>query len=126
MFYEKLEANMKKIIILTAMVAVFCAPTCLFADDIIAAPNPWIPDGGRVQTGTLAGGINFMNMPSTGELDIYTLSGNLVTKKQFSNISGTLPWSGQNDAGTYVASGVYFWVVKSSAATKSGKLIVVR
>jgi len=117
---------MKKIIILTALLVVFCAPTCLFADDIIAYPNPWIPDGGRVQTGTLAGGISFKNLPSTGELDIYTLSGNMVTKKQFSNISGTLNWGGTNDAGTYVASGVYFWVVKSPVATKSGKLIVVR
>jgi len=96
------------------------------AADIIAAPNPWVPNGGRVKTGTLADGIRFKNLPSDGELDIYTISGNLVTKQQLPSGAGTMNWNGKNDDNSYVASGVYLWVVKSAQATKSGKLIIIR
>jgi hypothetical protein len=118
---------MKKTILTFALAVLLCGQGLLYgAADIIAAPNPWVPDSGRAQTGTLSGGITFRNLPADGELYIYTLSGNLVTKQQFSGGTGTLNWDGRNDGHTYVASGVYFWVVKSAEATRSGKLIVIR
>ena len=117
---------MKKNIISIAFAIVFCAQTGLYAADIIAAPNPWVPGGGKVKTGTLAGGINFINLPADGELSIYTLTGSLVTKQELTSGAGAFNWNGKNDNGVNVASGVYFWVVRSAEATKSGKLIVVR
>ena len=117
---------MRKTIFTLALVTVLCAQTGLYAADIIAAPNPWVPEGGKTKTGSLADGITFKNLPSDGELAIYTLSGNLVMRQQIASGAGTLRWNGKNDDNNYVASGVYFWVVKSPEATKSGKLIVIR
>ena len=117
-------------IITTLALIMFIAQGGLYAADIIAAPNPWVPEGGRTQTGTLAGGITFQTNPSGGDLQgtllIYTLSGDLVVKDQINSGTVSFTWDGRNDAGNYVASGVYLWVLKSDAATKSGKLIVIR
>lgn len=117
---------MKRKFITTLAIIAFCAQAGLYAADIIAAPNPWVPEGGRTATGTMAGGITFRNLPSEGEFFIYTLSGDLVTKQQLDNGSGTLNWNGKNDSNADTASGVYFWVVRSPEATKSGKLIIIR
>jgi len=117
---------MKKNILLFAFSIIFCTEYGLYAADIIAAPNPWVPEGGKPATGTLAGGINFKNLPASGMLYIYTISGNLVLKQQLSNAAGTFNWNGKNGDGSDVASGVYLWVVTSAAATRTGKLVVVR
>jgi len=117
---------MNKRILMALCAVMFITQARVIAADIIAAPNPWVPDGGRAQTGTLAGGITFKNLPAEGELFVYTLSGNLVTKQPLVSGAGTFNWSGKNDNNTYVASGVYFWVVKSADAVRSGKLIVIR
>lgn len=116
---------MKKTIIPLAAALVLCAQSLLMGADIIVAPNPWVPKGGRVATGTPEGGITFTNIPANSELFIYTVSGNLVARSQLSGLS-TAIWDGRNDNNVDVASGVYIWVLKSDEATKSGKLIIVR
>ena len=117
---------MKGHIFLLAFSVIVCAAHGLYAADIIAAPNPWVPEGGKTATGTLAGGINFKNLPAQGTIYIYTVSGNLVFKQQLSNAAGTFNWNGKNGDGADVASGVYLWVVSSASSTRTGKLIVVR
>jgi hypothetical protein len=76
--------------------------------------------------GNLTDGITFKNLPAEGEIIIYTLAGMPVTRIKFNDGTRTAKWFGKNDAGQDVASGVYFWVVKSSEGAKTGKLIVLR
>jgi len=115
---------MKKVILLLSLI--LCAQCGLYAAEIIVAPNPWVPEGGKANTGTLAGGMNFRNLPSEGALYIYTISGNLVLKQQLSDPAGNFNWNGKNGGGSDVASGVYLWVVSSPSSTRNGKLVVVR
>ena len=97
--------------------------------DVKVAPVPWVPGSGDGKTDNAAG-IKFAGVPSQGEIDIYTISGNLVWKQVNMGTASTLAspilWSGKNISGNDVASGVYLWVVKSPAKTEKGKLIVVR
>ena len=117
---------MKKNILMLAFSIIVCAEYGLCAADIIAAPNPWVPEAGKTATGTRAGGINFKNLPAECVMYIYTVSGNLVLKQQISSADGTFNWNGKNGSGSDVASGVYLWVVSSAAGTRNGKLVVVR
>lgn len=117
---------MKRNLVLFVFSVVLCAVSGLYAADIIVAPNPWVPQAGKANTGTLAGGMNFRNLPSDGNLYIYTVSGSLVLKQQLSDSAGTFNWNGKNGSGADVASGVYLWVVSSASSTRNGKLVVVR
>ncbi|MCX5781686.1 MAG: T9SS type A sorting domain-containing protein [Elusimicrobia bacterium] len=105
----------------------FLVFTSLLLADVSVAPVPWIPESGKAKTGTLAEGVTFRGVPSSGEISIYTISGNLVRKIECNNdVTVNTKWDGKNDSGQYVSSGVYLWVVKSSEKTQTGKLIVVR
>jgi hypothetical protein len=121
-----LGGAMKRNILLIMFSVILCAECALYAADIIAAPNPWVPNGGKTRTGTPAGGINFMNLPTNGSLNIYTISGNLVLKQPLISSAGAFNWNGRNGSGVDVASGVYLWVINSSEGTRTGKLIIVR
>jgi hypothetical protein len=90
-------------------------------------PNPWVPEGEKVRTGNLTTGQAFTNLPSSGEILIYTIQGELVKKIGITGaVPGTEKWYGKNDDGQDVASGVYLWVVKGPDFTKTGKLMVIR
>lgn len=104
---------------------VFLAVSVLQAQ-IIVYPCPWAPESARTAQGNIADGITFANLPAEGELLIYTLDGTLVRQAQFNDASRKYKWFGKNDDGQDVASGVYFWVVKSAEGTKTGKFIVAR
>jgi hypothetical protein len=96
------------------------------AANIIVAPVPWAPDSTKAAMGNITDGITFSNLPLEGEIFIYTLSGTLVNHFEFNDGTRKAKWFGRNDAGQAVASGVYFWVVKSGGGNKTGKLIVLR
>lgn len=105
----------------------FIAAIPLSAAGIIVAPNPWIPESQKTATGNLTDGISFINLPEQGEIFIYTISGDMVRRIQFTPSSaGTVRWLGKNDENEYVASGVYLWVMQSPDITKTGKLIIIR
>jgi len=93
---------------------------------IIVAPCPWSPESRKTAMGNLTDGITFANLPAEGEILIYTLTGTPVTRIIFNDGTYRAKWFGKNDSGQDVASGVYFWVVKSSDGTRTGKLIVIR
>ena len=101
----------------------------ILSADVIVAPVPWVPGSGDGKTDNAAG-IKFAGVQPLCEIDIYTISGNLVRK--FSNGStvstmvSPVVWDGKNASGNDAASGVYLWVVKNPAKTEKGKLIVVR
>jgi hypothetical protein len=98
------------------------------AAEIIAAPNPWL-----ALRDASTGGIGFFNLPASGELRVYTVTGDLVRKISFSStslipwagINGVM-WDGKNDNGEEAASGVYVWLLKSESLNKSGKVIIIR
>ncbi len=114
------------------LAAAFMAISTVCHADVIAYPNPWIPEDTHSLRGNLADGITFAagkGVPISGACDIsiYTISGNLVSHRAL-GASDAKKWMGKNDNdnGKYVASGVYLWVVKTAQETKTGKIVVVR
>lgn len=94
-------------------------------------PIPWRPAGGNAgggagQTGTLAGGITFKNLPSLCAIRIYTVAGSLVKEINHTSGAGDETWDVTSDGGEPLATGVYLWVVESNGSRKSGKLAVIR
>ncbi|HOW26874.1 MAG TPA: alkaline phosphatase [Elusimicrobiota bacterium] len=87
-------------------------------DRVIAYPNPFRPGLGHAR-------ITFTNLTQDATLHIYTSSGELV-KKLSADTSGQAFWTGHNDHGNRVASGVYFVLVKDGEDTKRLKLAVIR
>ncbi|MDE2292228.1 MAG: hypothetical protein KGL53_09105, partial [Elusimicrobia bacterium] len=85
-------------------------------DQVRLYPRPWKPgSGGRFDSATFNGrsGLAIDNLPSSGIIRIFTLSGQLVTELGFNGSNaGTVIWDGTNQGGRKVASGVYFAYVK--------------
>jgi len=89
-----------------------------------AFPNPFKPNSNLGHTS-----VTFTNLASSCTIKIFTLSGDLVRSIIHTDSAGSLAqevWNVKNDAGENVASGLYFWVIKSSIDTKMGKLVVIR
>ena len=108
-------------------VALFLLLLCFFsfASATTVYPNPWIPESKNGSQGTLAGGITFAELPDDGgEIDIYTIFGEIVRKLRW-DYGSTVNWDGKNDQGEYVASGVYMWTIKGTSS-KNTKIVVIR
>jgi hypothetical protein len=94
---------------------------------VYAFPVPFRPNAGdRARYGSWdpADLITFTNLPVSGSIRIYTLSGSLVRKLDI-----TAPqekWDVRNSAGEVVASGVYLWEVAVGTNRKTGKLIIIK
>ncbi|MBI5623785.1 MAG: T9SS type A sorting domain-containing protein [Elusimicrobia bacterium] len=93
-----------------------------------AFPVPWAPNSGDPLNGTLARGITFTNLPSAGEIEIYTVTGRLVKTLAIppALFPAQLNWNVKNEAGQDAASGVYLWRIRSGQSVKTGKLMVIR
>ncbi|MBI5883152.1 MAG: T9SS type A sorting domain-containing protein [Elusimicrobia bacterium] len=90
-----------------------------------AFPVPFRPSGGNpARYGTWADGIRFTNLPSTGRIRIFTISGELV--RELEVVDNPQRWDVKNQVNEVVASGVYIWEVTSGQNRKSGKLMVVK
>lgn len=97
--------------------------------DVYAYPVPFRPNAGNpARYGCFAGcapaGITFTNLPTEGTIRIYTLSGLLV--RQLDIATNPQSWDVRNSAGEVVASGVYFYEVRSGQNRKTGKLMVIK
>lgn len=115
-------ANVKKY----GIYAVVEEPKYLDIQNVRCYPVPWVPDSEKSYLGNYTEGIKFDNLPYGCTIEIYSLSGDLVHKKEFFDLSGIYNWNGKNDAGKDCASGVYIWVVKTQLQAKKGKLIIIR
>ena len=73
--------------------------------------------------------MHFKNVPAQSQLQIFTLSGDLVREINNTNGAvGTLSWDTNNGAGESVASGVYIFKATdlSSGQQSFGRLAVIR
>jgi flagellar hook assembly protein FlgD len=70
-------------------------------------------------------------VPDVGwaELEIYDLKGSRVWTKSFTNLSAgrhTVTWEGTDAAGSAVATGVYFYRLRSEGFEQTRKMILVK
>lgn len=105
------------------------------ANQTIVYPNPFIPYDGNSNTGEYGPergqGIHFatgknQGFPAGTELKIYTVSGELVTRKRVHKIS-IIQWNGRNREGVQVSSGTYVYRISTpDGSEKVGKFSVIR
>lgn len=100
-------------------------------DSVQVYPVPYKPNGanadeGRPFThGDANSGIIFANLASASEIEIYTLSGRLVSKLDSPTIAGTVRWDARNQDGRDVASGAYFAVITAPGQRSVVKKLVI-
>ena len=97
--------------------------------DVYAFPVPFRPNAGNPArygcwSGCANNGITFTNLPDTGTIRIYSISGQLV--RQMDLVSNPQNWNVRNSGGEVVASGLYLWEVVSGRNRKTGKLVVIK
>ncbi len=92
---------------------------------VYVSPVPFRPNAGDPDRyGNWTDLIKFRNLPASGRIRIYTITGALVRELP---VSGAVTqWDARNSAGQVVASGVYLWEVVSGPDRKTGKLIVIK
>ena len=104
---------------------------------IRVVPNPYIvQDQYDVVAGRNATSrVYFTNVPSAGELRIYSVSGQFLQQLDWTaadlNGTGDLPYNLRSREGTDLASGLYIWTIRAKGTTgKSelarGKFVVIR
>lgn len=107
------------------------APQDFSVSEAYGFPVPFRPHGpsagsGAGRTGTEAGGITFVNLPSEGTIEVYDVRGRLAWRGEEKDGDGKFVWDVRNLAGESVASGVYLYIVRSAREHKVGKLAVIR
>ena len=94
---------------------------------VFAFPVPFRPNAGdRARYGSWDPNdlITFSNLPVSGTIKIYTISGSLV--RELPITPPQVKWDVKNSAGEVVASGVYIWEVTAGGDRKTGKLVVIK
>ena len=87
-------------------------------DSFLIRPNPWEPSKDSLP-------IILDNLPDPAVITIYSATGQKLATLQ-GNGASAIDWSGTNDAGEPLASGVYIAVLKSGSGAKSKKLTIIR
>ena len=82
-------------------------------------PVPFKPAMGHTR-------IRFTNLTQTARIMIYALSGIIIKTIYKSDGNDFIDWDVKNNKGEAVFSGVYFYVVRNSLETKTGKLMIIR
>ena len=70
--------------------------------------------------------IVFTDLPGSGNIRIFTVSGDEVTTLPIPPGQNILHWPVTNSSGKKVASGVYFYLVDGAGTETRGKLVVIR
>ncbi len=102
-------------------------------NDIKVVPNPYIISAtwerkrlGDPQLGEPIRDLAFTNLPGRCVISIFTLDGNLVKTIDHTNDTGTEFWDLRTFSNQLIATGVYFYHVKSDIGERVGKFAVVR
>jgi hypothetical protein len=97
--------------------------------EVKVVPNPYNPS---VRTGAQsfpgAPRVQFINLPSTATISIYTVAGDLVRElaKQNDTANDFVDWDLKNADGNDVASGIYVYFVEAAGEKASGRFVVAR
>ncbi|OIO07649.1 MAG: hypothetical protein AUJ52_09865 [Elusimicrobia bacterium CG1_02_63_36] len=109
------------------------SPAAAGVNSIRIYPNPYRPsnaidDDGKPWTAAdPTSGIVFDDLPASGEISIYTVTGSVVWRSFSPIAGGLLRWDAKNGDGRDVASGIYFAVFTDSDGNAAvGKLAVIR
>jgi hypothetical protein len=85
-------------------------------------PNPFKPNSNLSHTD-----VTFVNLTPGAEVQIFSVAGDPIFKKNADAGQNNLHWSAINDQGQAVASGVYFYKITDAAGNKKdGKIAVIR
>jgi len=102
--------------------------------EIRVVPNPYVISAtwetervGNPLWGEPVKELSFINLPANSTIKIFTIDGDLVkTIKPGNQEGGTVYWDIRSDYNQMVATGVYFYYVKSSVGEKVGKFAIIR
>nr|MBC8490956.1 T9SS type A sorting domain-containing protein [Candidatus Neomarinimicrobiota bacterium] len=103
-------------------------------DQIAVVPNPYVAAASWEPSRMLASGrgerrINFVHLPSSCSIRIYTMSGDHVQtlRHESSADDGSEPWNLTTKDGLDLAAGVYFYHVDAGNAGEfTGKFAVIK
>jgi len=101
--------------------AVFGAPDTS-VEQAYAFPVPFKPSLGHTH-------ITFINLSSEADIKVYTINGELVKGIHHSDAAGTPGqevWDVTNNSGQPLGSDVFYYLITSQNAKKTGKILVVR
>lgn len=124
---SSVDTQAKRVTGLTPHFSVFAVfgPSGVLPDvsNVRVYPTPWKPgSGGQFDSASFNGktGLVIDNLPASGIVRIFTLSGESVVELPFSAPDvGTIVWDGRNRGGRSAASGVYFAYVKADGGGKA-------
>ena len=68
----------------------------------------------------------FTELTQEAEIDIYTVSGELVRKIAKRDTGNKHEWDLRNDYGKKVSSGLYLYYIKADNSVKKGKFVIIR
>ncbi len=93
-------------------------------DRVRVVPNPYIA---RAAWETVEGErrLEFVNLPGTATIRVYTLAGDLVQTLEHDG-SGTYVWNMLTSNGQGIAPGLYFYHVESEVGERVGKFAVIK
>lgn len=93
-------------------------------EKISVFPVPYKPkSGGRYD----ADGITFLGVTEGTNIKIFNIAGEKVFEKIVSEPNNTFVWNAKNNAGNDIASGIYFYYIKTASGKKiKGKLAIER
>ena len=96
-------------------------------DDIRVVPNPFVWNQDGNYTG-YPNKILFAGLPGSCEINIFTISGDLVKKIIHYEETGLQDWDQITEYNQYIASGIYVYHVRrlSGKGEKTGKFIIIR
>lgn len=90
-------------------------------ENVKVVPNPY-----KVSNPTpFINGVQFIHLPATCTIKIYTFSGDYVMTLYHGDNSGDETWNLRNDNEQLVAPGVYFFLVESDQGTQKGKFVII-
>lgn len=105
--------------------------TATLLDGVRLYPNPYKPNSGNLDEGKPfslgddSSGIIIDQLPARVTVEIYSLSGRLVTRFDTDASGGRIRWNARNSDGRDVASGGYFAVVSSPGQQSIVKKFII-
>jgi hypothetical protein len=116
------KPTLDKTLTQSALSRIRVVPNPYVAASSLESPLPPSVTSGRLRR------IDFIHLPASATINIYTSRGDhVITLTQSGNIEdGHVSWNLKSKENLDVAFGVYFYVVESSAGTKTGKIAIIK